>query len=296
MKLSPVLAKYLSVNKELNLSGLGTFHANNTPDPDVDYSKKGTPALNITFEQKKITGFDESLIDFVAKETGKMKVLSESDLTSQINGVLDFINTGKPYFLSGIGTLTKKADGSLEFHKEKYQHIEKAKHTAPTEKNSIPQTYIDNTRKQRKTRPAIIITTLVALAIAASTWFYIKNSEKKDQTLEDVTASTAQTDNKSVGDTVTPSKPEPANTSVNSNTPAKIDNTGYYKYVLEIAKQPRASKRYNQLKKINWPVEIESPDSLNYTLFIKMPAAGSDTTKIKDSLSALSGRRVSIAR
>lgn len=127
MKLAPVLAKYLTANKILRLPGLGVFHAENAYDPNVDYSKKGTSLLNISFEQTQVTELDETLIDFVASETGKMKVLSKSDLLSEIDAVINFLNTGKPYFLSGIGTVTKKIDGSFEFHKEKYHHTEKEK-------------------------------------------------------------------------------------------------------------------------------------------------------------------------
>ncbi|MFT4092110.1 MAG: hypothetical protein QM640_00630 [Niabella sp.] len=285
MKLANVLAKYLTSNKELNLPGLGTFHASNAYDPEVDYGKKGASLLNITFEQTKVTALDENLVDFVSKETGKMKVLSKSDLESQLDSVIDFLNTGKPYFLQGIGTLTKKTDGSFEFHKEKFHHTEKSRPVPITEKNSVPQTYIDETRKPRKTKPALIILTLCLLAIVATIWFYIKNEEQNTSQVEDVTAvaTTAADTSQAVKD-------------ISHTTAATRTAPDAYKYILEIAREPRASKRYNQLKKINWPVEIKSADSVNYTLYIQLPAAQADTARIKDSLSALSGRKVWIER
>lgn len=290
MKLAPVLAKYLSSNKELNLPGLGTFYAENAYDPDVDYSKKGASLTNITFDQKKITGADENLINFISKETGKMKVLSESDLMSQLESVTNFLNTGKPYFFPGIGTLTKNANGTYEFHKEKYHHTEK-KYEAPiTEKNSVPQTYIDTTRKPRNNKPAVMILTLILLAVAATVWFYIKNSEKtKDATVE-MTPAEEKVTNVATADSSSGKKP--AGT---SPAPQAAAPTGY-KFILEKALQPRAMKRYNQLKTINWPVEIETADSINYSIYIRMPAAGTDTAKIKDSLSVLSGKKVWVER
>jgi len=289
MKLAPVLAQYLATNKVLSLPGLGTFHADSTYNPEVDYSKKGTSLLNISFEPTKVTQLDEELIAFVSQETGKMKVLAQSDLLSEIEGVTNFLNTGKPYFLAGIGTLTKKMDGSFEFHKEKFLHTEKEKKKPVpiTEKNSVPQSYIDETRKPRKTKPAAIIGTVCLVAVAAVIWFYNQNKEKSNRDIEDVTTadnSVSRSDN----DSATPVTPKPA-------APASPASDSY-KYVLEIATQPRASKRFNQLKTIKWPVEMETADSVSYKLFIKLPVANADTTRIKDSLSALSGRKVWIER
>ncbi|MGN7785185.1 hypothetical protein ACTJIJ_11685 [Niabella sp. 22666] len=289
MKLAPVLAQYLATHKVLSLPGLGTFHADNTYNPEVDYSKKGASLLDISFEQTKVSQFDEALIDFVSQETGKMKVLAESDLQSQIEGATNFLNTGKPYFLAGIGTLTKKMDGSFEFHKEKFLHTEKEKKKPVpiTEKNSVPQSYIDESRKPRKTKPAAIIAAICLVAVAAVIWFYTQNKEKNDGNIEEVVATGNSTATPSAGDNAAPVAPQPAAVTPPSDS---------YKYVLEMAKQPRASKRFNQLKTIKWPIEMETADSVNYKLFIKLPIAGADTTRIKDSLSALSGRKVWIER
>lgn len=291
MKLAPVLASFLAQNKKLNLKGLGTFSADTLYDPEDGHNKKGSQLLSIQFEQHKVSGFDDDLIDFVAKETGKMRVLAESDLSSQLEGVTDFLNTGKPYFINGIGSLTRKSDGSIEFHQEKFQHTEKKKPEPLTEKNSIPSAYESGNGKRNKTRSALVILALCALAVVAAIWFYVKNSEKEQQSLEDVTAETPKditADTRKIDTPFDTSKSEPkAVASVSSD---------YYKYILEITQQPRASKRYGQLKKINWPVEMETADSVNYTLFLKLPAANADTTRIKDSLSALSGKKVWIGR
>ncbi|WP_114789495.1 hypothetical protein U0035_08115 [Niabella yanshanensis] len=289
MKLAPVLAQYLATHKVLSLPGLGTFHADNTYNPEVDYSKKGASLLDISFEQTKVPGLDEELVNFVSKETGKMKILAESDIRSQTEGVIDFLNTGKPYFLAGIGTLTKKMDGSFEFHKEKFIHTEKEKKKPVpiTEKNSVPQSYIDESRKPRKTKPAAIIGAICLVAVAAVIWFYTQNKERNDGNIEEVTTASNSAATPPAGDSVAPATPKPATTATLSDS---------YRYVLEIAKQPRASKRFNQLKTINWPIEMETADSLSYKLFIKLPVAHADTTRIKDSLSALSGRKVWIER
>ena len=70
-----------------------------------------------------------------------------------------------------------------------------------------------------------------------------------------------------------------------------LDNN--YKYVLEVAKSKRAFKRYNQLKAIQWKVQLETKDSVQYKLFMLLPAI-SDTSRTIDSLTLVSGRKVYI--
>jgi len=287
VKLAPVLFKYLAANQSLNLPGLGVFRAANEFDPSIDYGKKGVPFPDISFEQAKITELDEDLVNFVSKETGKMKVLAQSDLLSDLDAAIHFLNTGKPYYMPGIGTLTKRTDGAFEFHKEKHPVVEKEKRKPlpAAEKIAIPPTYIDEVPKTRRFKPALIIIILCILAIAATVWFYKKNAEETARDMEDLTT-----------ENVAPQAPATAgdsNAAPQTVTPtAVIAPPDHYKYILEIAQQPRASKRYNQLKTINWPIEIETTDSVNFKLFMQLPAANADTTRIKDSLSALSGKKV----
>jgi hypothetical protein len=66
-----------------------------------------------------------------------------------------------------------------------------------------------------------------------------------------------------------------------------------YKYILETAQKKRALKRYNQLKEIRWNVQLETEDSVQFKLFMLLPAHG-DTTKTIDSLRMLTGRKVHI--
>lgn len=286
MKLSPALAKYLAANKRLSLPRIGTFTSEGNYAPEFD-GKRITVLANVSFKNEKITGFDEDLVEFIAKETGKMKILAESDLTSQLDDVLQYLNTGKPYFFTDIGTLARKQNGDFEFFAEKYTPVsekKKEKDIPITEKNHIPQSYIDNTRTGRRNlKPALIIIILAIIAIAATVWFYINSQDTNltevEDTEEAVPVQALAADSLAAQDT--------------ASTAAVLPNT--YSYVLEIAKEPRASRRFNQLKSINWPVELEVLDSVNKRIVMKLPRAGADTARIKDSLSVLSGRTVFIA-
>lgn len=285
MRLAPLLIKYLTENKTLRLPGLGIFHADSTYDPDVDYSKKGTSLLNISFEQATVTAFDSELIDFISQQTGKMRVLAESDLASELDAIITFLNTGKPYYIEGIGTITKRLDGTFEFHQAKHQHNERKKNIPITERHYIPQAYIDETRKTRNKKPAIVIVILCLLAVAATVWFYLKSTEESRSNLEE-----ASFNGKNTGDEVVTILPS-QDSLVQSSTPAVATSQGY-RFILEVAQEPRASKRYNQLKSLNWPVNIETKDSVNYKLYIEYQDTHIDTTRIKDSLSVLSGKKV----
>lgn len=287
MKLAPVLVKYLTENKTLSLPGIGTFTSESAYDPDYD-GKKAAPANKITFNPEKVEAADAGLVDFIAKETGKMRVLASSDLSSQLEDAIQFIITGKPYFFPGIGTLTQKIDGSLDFSPEKYTQAHERKKEIPiTEKNTVPQTYIDgNNKKRGSLRPALTIITLALIAIAATVWFYMKNAEDQKAATQDITES----DTSGVAITL----PVDSN-ALKSSATAPSGSATTYTYVLEVAKEPRASKRFNQLQTINWPVELEVIDSLHKRIVMKLPIAGSDSARIKDSLSVLSGRKVFIA-
>ncbi|MGJ7030344.1 hypothetical protein [Niabella hirudinis] len=278
MKLSSLLAQYLLAHKQLSLPGLGIFYAEDNGNPEY-------PAIR--FEQQPVDGFDEQVVEFISSETGKMKVLAISDLNSQLDDAVRFLNTGKPYLFAGIGTLLKKANGSYDFAPHTTPLPPRKKEVPITERNTVPQTYIEEKPGNgRSKKPAIIIIVLAVIAIAATIWFYSKTGEQP-ATVSEVPETTEHP----------ATAPDTAQSGIKTETPApaiQTSTTGATIYVLEIAKEPRASKRYNQLKKINWPVELEKLDTLRYAILMKLNTTAADTTRVLDSLSALSGRRVHI--
>lgn len=290
VKLSPILSKFLAANKQLSLPGIGTFYSDGAYNPDFD-EKKPSILSNVTFKQEKVNKADDELIDFISKETGKMKVLAASDLSSQLDDVIQYLNSGKPYFFSGIGTLIKKQNGQFDFHPEKHGAATESRKELPiTEKNYVPQSYIEPSRGRSKSmQPAIIIITLSLIAIAATVWFYL-NSQKKQENEEIITEEATIPSNSAAaqGDT--------SISLINDSTSTKpvTSSPGTYTYILEIVKEPRASKRFNQLKNLNWPVEMEIVDSLNKRIVMKLNSP--DTTRMKDSLRILNGRKVWVSQ
>lgn len=296
MKLSSVLAKYLNANGTLNLPGFGTFTRTNTYDPNIDYGKKGATLGQTKFEQAEVKNFDTDLLDFVSSDTGKMKVLALSDLESQLDAVTQFLNTGKPYYFNGIGTLTKKLNGTYDFISDAQlsSTSEKVKEVSPQkEQVTLPKSFssVGKPASSGKSRsPIILILTLTTIALAASAWFYF-NNKKEGQPISEIPEVTEST---------TPLlqvKPD-STSNVKNNAAAVSQNTtatGVYKYVLETARKARAEKRFNQLKTIKWPVELEMVDSATYKIVMKLPVS-KDSVRMKDSLRILSGRQVYIEK
>lgn len=286
MKLSPILSRFLIENKKLGLPGIGTFYAEEATVSDPD-NRKGSPAIEIRYKDEKVKVFSQELVDFVAKETGKMKVLAASDLASQLDDVIQYLNTGKIYLLQGIGSLITKPDNSgYYFEPETSLTAAKKKEPVVVEKAAIPQAYIDESPSSSKSKKqGIIIALLTLLAVAATVWFYLKKDNNdsgltREETTSSVTPAIADTLKKE--ETKAPAS-------------ATIGSTGFYRYILETTQQPRASKRFSQLKTFGWAVELETTDSVNYRIVMKLPAAGADTIKVKDSLSRLYGKKVSLA-
>lgn len=289
MKLSPVLYEYLVANKMLELPGLGVFYVE-TRTVIVPDNNKFTPPHNIRFEQKKVLSINPAVIEFISKSTGKMKVLAQSDLDSQLDDVIQFLNTGKPYNFEGIGTLIRDQNGIYEFTLGKESRSDRKKEfTQSNETNTVPQAYIDtNITKSKTNKPAIIILLLTAIAIGATVWFYLR-STKNDQEVviqEPKKIEAAPTTPLPVDTTTKPLKREVSNS---DSLSARL-----FTFILETAGKERANKRYAQLKTLQWPVDLVEKDSSTYSIIMKLTVAPIDTLKIKDSLTSLSGKPVTI--
>lgn len=282
VKLSLLLAQYLLAHKELSLPGLGVFHAETHGGPEN---------TTVKFEQKPVEQFDNSVIEYISEETGKMKVLATSDLQSQLEDAIQFLNTGKPYLFTGIGTLLKKADGSYDFVSNTHMEPPKKKEVPFTERNTVPQSYIEekhSSNSGRSKRPAIMILVLVLLAIGATVWFYSKTTRSKEEHI------TSTTETGGTKDTIAHQNAGQPAAGPSTAAHSVATPLGMVTYILETTREPRASKRYNQLKKIDWPVELEKTDSLHYNILMKLETPPADTARVRDSLTVISGKRVTI--
>lgn len=306
MKLAPLLAEFLYSQKELSLPGIGIFTYSPSAIPDTGKSAKNTIAGTISFENANIAEAPE-LVSYIASQTGKLKALAAADLNSHLELMQQFLNIGKPFLLEGIGSLVKIKSGEFAF----------------TSGNEIPETLKDYSAKEisstSSSKPTFsdyrkpinkqgsrskwrkpIIALLVLAGIGLAVWggytvykMTTASQEKPTSVVKNKPAESKEnktaSDNK---DSIITTQPNIENTQ-----PASTASTaGKMKYILENANARRAFERFAKLKAYFWPVQIETKDSINYTLFMELPSTYSDTTRIIDSLTILNGKKVFVAK
>jgi len=116
LKVDNLLAQYLYQYKKLSLMGIGVFTLDDSAVLYDENAKTKAPIEGISFVSKGIGQSEDSLIEFIKTQTGKMKALAQADLDSYIMLAHQFLNIGKPFYLEGIGTLQKNRDGSFQFN------------------------------------------------------------------------------------------------------------------------------------------------------------------------------------
>ena len=285
MKLSSLLAQYLYTNHRLDLPGIGTFVLDPSTISTLENSKQRSTVLSgVSFEYNTSVKESSELIAFISSQSGKMKALASADLESYVQQAQQFLNIGKPFEFEGIGTLVKKQKGEFVFAPlsvptEKLKE-QKTKEPAPVTLEESSAQYESFLGSQKANvgwrRPVIALLILAGAGLAI--WGGYTISRKA--ATADVTEVVDTTHVITPKDTVIAAVPEPV-------------KPKDYKYILQISKRNTALRRYKQLKENLWDVNMETKDSVDFKLFMLLPIR-TDTTRVVDSLTALTGKRVYI--
>ncbi len=293
MKLAPLLAQFLYRHKRLDLPGIGSFLLDPSASTDTEsHSGKPVDPSAIRFENATIRESPD-LVTFIAERTGKLKALAAADLDSHLELVLQFLNIGKPFLLEGIGSLVKIKSGQFAFtsgevlpESMKDYSAREISSTSSTEETFSDYRKAINVRSERSKwrRPVVFLLAVAGLGLAIWGGYtvYKMTSQPGEQAKEEnipLVADTARLHSDSTEVTI-----------------QKKDSIadGTMKFVLEKAGANRAFQRFADLRSFHWPVQLETKDSVSYTLFMKLPATYSDTARICDSLFVLSGKKVSV--
>ena len=289
MKIAPLLAEFLFLNKRLDLPGIGSFMLDPGSLTDTGNAKTGTDFTieGASFESNTAIRESTELINFIAENTGKQKALAAADLDSHLETARQFLNIGKPFYFEGIGSLAKLQTGKFSFSPGAEQ-VEKASGRPIRDKNEDLEPEessggfksIFYARKvktdSRKTLFILLLIIGIGLAIWGGYTVYKRTTARKEMastvTPEENTAVSDPLQKDSIPDKVTVMPPE--------NMPAP----GQYKFVVETADKARGLKRYDLLKGFGLPVNMETRDSLVFKIFFLLPATASDTTRLRDSL------------
>jgi hypothetical protein len=270
----------------MELPGLGTF----TLDPDVVMSEKPSMLEGVAFQNDPSIRGSADLVSFISQETGKMKALAIADLDSHLELAHQFMNIGKPFLFEGIGSLVKLRSGEYSFLAgPAMPEILPPKIAGPEQSENSGDDYKSIFYGNRSKPPLKKAVTLllaisgIGLALVGGYTVY-----KKTKTNTDVEPQqeTIRVTTPVQADTIV--QPEPLIATPAGNVAQKR------KFVLETAKAKRAFERYNRLKSFQWNVEMETNDSVLYTLYVMLPVSAMDTTRILDSLTRMNGRRVHV--
>lgn len=289
MKIPTLLANYLYNNHRLDLPGIGTF----TMDPGsintAENSKQRSTVLEgISFKSNPALQDSPDLVAFISSQTGKMKALADADLGSYLQLAQQFLNISKPFIFEGIGTLIMKKPGEFEF-KPATIALDKLKDNKTDEvsaaiNESAGESFLDKPKSKLEwNKPVIAL--LVLAGIAFAVWGGYTISKR------------AGTTNNTIENTeIIPTKPATPDTTTHiASVQAPPDTADKnYKYVLQVGNKQRIEQRYKQLKTNLWDVHLETKDSVEYKLFMLLPALNADTTHIVDSLTNWLGRKVFI--
>lgn len=295
MKISSLLVQYLKTNKRLDLTGIGTFILSQTENSETENhkSERKTGLGEIIFETNVSIKQNPDLIQFIAEHTGKIKALSAADLESHLSQARQFLNIGNPFIFEGIGTLEKSKSGKFILKKEsgtqeKEISIPDDSITQDTEKSNYDFKkilYYDKIKPQwRKPVAAILILAGLCLAVWGGYTVYKRTSAKNNSNNE-----------------VKKNKTTPViDTNLNQKDSVVFQTqnipAGQQKFILEESNATRAFERYGRLKTFLWDVKLETKDSITFKLFMLLPASAGDTSRIIDSLSLLSGKKVYIEK
>jgi hypothetical protein len=258
-------------------------------------------SFEITFKYDPAEKEDPELVDYISANTGKMKPLASSDLSSFIEISIQFLNIGKMFKLEGIGTLIKTQQNDYKFTPEKFMS---GKIMETSMKESLNTGHEEDDLKgydaltldekpNRFTMRNMFFITLSIIGLGIVIWgIYYLNKKTAEENL----SPTAQIDKTTIIPVF-----EDSNTVQQAAKDSVLKPTDYsgivdYKFILEIANRSRAFERYNQLKSYNWDIKMETVDSVLFTLYVNIPALATDTTRLKDSMKLLSGNPVFIRK
>ena len=285
MKLAPLLAQYLYDQKKLDLPGIGIFLLDPSArtSTDAQHFSEG-----ISFEHNAAVKEDEVLISYITAQTGKMKTLASSDLSSYIELGIQFLNIGKPFQIEGIGTLVKSKSGEFLFtadhlliDKVKETGIKELSATSISDESLTTYESLKPHVEKSPTLKRIFLTFLVLATVAVIIYAGYRTYKRSSPASANEEKQTA---NETVPVSDTTKYISPTDTVVSVKQPTQTPNNGSYHFVIEVANKKRAFYRYNILKRGRLPVQMSTSDSINFKLFFVLAATPADTARISDSL------------
>lgn len=310
MKIPLLLTRYLYQNKKLSLPGIGRFSLDPAAILPGEHDREPeSAALGIEFKNEEVKSPDDDLIEYIRVNTGKMKSLAIADLYSYITLGMELVNIGKPFYLEGIGTLTKNKSGLFDFLPGSYSNFAHEPEVYPKQSKTegkrtpVRDPEFESRGQSNPMRKSLVIASIV-IGLAIIGWGGYKLSKKGEPLQQENSSALAPKDSEaSPADSLRASTRPIADSNLATKpavlqpvTKKKADSVQYKFVILETYDKARALKRYNQLLSYNLKINLFTRDSSFFKVFFRFPARNRDTARIKDSLNTVYGHSIIIER
>lgn len=289
MTFEQILLLYIYQHKKISLNLFGTIELEGVvPDPEIIRKEKQIPVegLKFTFDPNVVT--DETFIHFYASEKGRIIPLSASDIEAQLLMARQIVNIGNPFEIVGLGKIVKLDNGKLAMQPGFFAIppisgsgrpaiLRERVQTAP-----VPRTdrNADAAADHRKTVQWMVISAgivVIALAIWAIFKFLIPGMQTSPASSENA-VSPAVTD--TLQKNQLPVEPDTVQAPV-IDTLALLP---WKAYISQAKTREYADVRLKRYQAGGHNVELETPDSTTFLIYINLQSSLSDTARQRDSL------------
>jgi hypothetical protein len=297
LKIPILLAQFLYKTRRLALPGIGIFTIDKSfvlPDEN-DPDSRSLPN-GVQFQNANVQVPDNDLIAYITEHTGKIKPLAISDLESYLTLGMEMLNIGKPFYLEGIGTITKGKAGKFDFSPGEYALVredmasggsDQARHRKPEADTPGPAT--PALQNRNLIRGLAIIAALIIVGWGG--WLLYKKAATPDinnETPADTSVAAADS-SRNKTDSLKPSLPDTAH-----HVAGAGDSVLYKFIILPTYNKAHALRRYKQLLSFDLKAHLDQKDSSFFKVYFQFPALAKDTIKIKDSLKRQYAHEVTI--
>ena len=290
----------------------GAFSAEHIGEFNVTKHEGNTAPL-INFTYNKHAGTSQELVDYVAQKEHKSKVVIGFDLEAHFDEARQFMNTGKPWVIPGVGQVQMNMNREYELVPQQEEQA-----AAQERKRSIQSSQPSNefglqrSDSVNNNRAGVILLSLLVIAALGFAGYYLYTHQEEAEPASVVTDTAAtQTDTmvsvpapSNMNSTATATQ-KPSGTSTAqqpaAGTPTTTTNTSgavSVRYVIaRTTNTAYAYKRYAQLKSYGIAVSMDSVQrdtSTSYKIYLSKSLAPTDTARVKDSLSIYFGKPVRI--
>jgi len=281
MKFDNYIVTYLNQQKVLSLKGIGEFTIDSSFKLQEEISDNYFfPEGAIRFTYNKRAETSPEFLEYLKQFFTKPITLITSDVEDYLLQIENFLNIGRAFTITGLGTLEKKQDGTLEYFsgKSKVENIAAIVNALSNRETQFDSLHNKPLNNDRRKIIKLVVVSIVFLLIIVGTWLIIhftkdKSSQNEEQGNE---AKIKTTTNAPIETSVKPV--------VTSNT--ANDTLRYKMFFLASKYRSKADEIYLQwsrFTKINRDSVVIN-DTLRHRLFIYRKSTIKDTTTVKAEL------------